>query len=54
MRNVPLTTRTVNHLKKYLDEFHDESVDEYLFYSNLDNKPHQLSTDSIASILKKQ
>ena len=38
--------------KKYLDEFHDESVDEYLFYSNLDNKPHQLSTDSIALILK--
>ena len=53
LRNVPLTTKTVNHLKKYLDEFHDESVDEYLFYSNLDNKPHQLSTDSIASILKK-
>ncbi len=38
--------------KKYLDEFHDESIDEYLFYSNLDNKPHQLSTDSIALILK--
>ncbi len=52
LRNVPLTTKTVCHLKKYLDEFHDKSIDEYLFYSNLDNKPHQLSTDSIALILK--
>ena len=51
-RNVPLTRKTVLHLKNYLTEFHEESKDEYLFYSFLDNKPHQLSTDSIALILK--
>lgn len=54
LRNVPLTDKTVAHLKKYLEKFHrDTSRDEYLFYSTLDNKPHQLSTDSISLILKK-
>ena len=54
LRNVPLTDKTVAHLKKYLEKFHrDTSRDEYLFYSMLDNKPHQLSTDSISLILKK-
>ncbi|NDO41426.1 hypothetical protein CWE04_02780 [Thomasclavelia cocleata] len=50
MRNIPLTVKTVAHLKNYLHEFHEKSKDEYLFYSFLDNKPHQLSTDSIALI----
>ena len=52
LRNVPLTTKTVTHLKRYLGEFHKPSIDEYLFYSNIDNIPHQLSTDSISLILK--
>lgn len=52
IRNVPLTNKTVLHLKNHLSEFHKESKDEYLFYSFLDNKPHQLSTDSISLILK--
>lgn len=52
MRNVPITIKTVAHLRNYLNEFHEKSQDEYLFYSFLDNKPHQLSTDSIALILK--
>ena len=54
LRNVPLTDKTVAHLKKYIEKFHKETFkDEYLFYSMLDNKPHQLSTDSISLILKK-
>lgn len=54
LRNVPLTDKTVAHLKKYIEKFHPNSnSDEYLFYSKLDNKPHQLSTDSISLILKK-
>ena len=54
LRNVPLTNKTVAHLKKYIEKFHPNSNnDEYLFYSKLDNKPHQLSTDSISLILKK-
>lgn len=52
-RNIPLTVKTVAHLRNYLHEFHEKSKDEYLFYSFLDNRPHQLSTDSIALILKK-
>ena len=54
LRNVPLTSNTVAHLKKYIEKFHlNSNSDEYLFYSKLDNKPHQLSTDSISLILKK-
>lgn len=54
LRNVPLTSKTVAHLKKYVEKFHKSSNDnEFLFYSTLDNKPHQLSTDSISLILKK-
>lgn len=52
MRNIPLTNKTVSHLNNYLKEFQEPGKDEYLFYSILDNKPHQLSTDSIALILK--
>ena len=37
LRNVPLTDKTVAHLKKYIEKFHkDTSSDEYLFYSMLD------------------
>lgn len=52
MRNIPLTGKTVSHLNNYLKEFQEPGKDEHLFYSILDNKPHQLSTDSIALILK--
>ena len=52
-RNVPLLQKTVEHLKKYLSEFHSDGEEKPLFYSNLDNKPHRISTDSISLILKK-
>jgi len=51
-RNVPLMKKTVEHLKKYLAEFHPEMVEAPLFYSRFDGMPHQLSTDSISLILK--
>ena len=52
-RNVPIMDKTVAHLRKYLEEFHPDLAEAPLFYSNLDGKPHQLSTDSISLILKK-
>jgi site-specific recombinase XerD len=51
-RNVPLMVRTVQHLRNYLNEFHPEGTENPLFYSNLDGKPHKLSTDSISLVLK--
>jgi site-specific recombinase XerD len=51
-RNVPVMNKTVAHLKKYLEEFHPDLTEAPLFYSRLDGKPHQLSTDSISLILK--
>lgn len=51
-RNVPLMGRTIQHLKKYLEEFHSEGYENPLFYSILDGKPHKLSADSISLVLK--
>ena len=51
-RNVPVMDKTVAHLRKYLEEFHPGLTEAPLFYSRLDGKPHQLSTDSISLILK--
>ncbi len=52
-RNVPLMAKTVKHLNVYMQEFHHGQTETPLFYSNLDGKPHRLSTDSISLILKK-
>lgn len=52
-RNVPLLARTVEHLCKYLKEFHPNGTENPLFYSIFDEKPHRISTDSISLILKK-
>ena len=51
-RNVPLMNKTVEHLKKYLSEFHPDMAEAPLFYSRFDGVPHHLSTDSISLILK--
>jgi integrase/recombinase XerD len=53
-RNVPLMEKTVAHLNRYLQEFHPHSNlngEEPLFYSNRDEKPHALSTDSLNLLL---
>ena len=52
-RNVPIMDKTVAHLRRYLEEFHPDLTEAPLFYSRLNGKPHQLSTDSISLILKK-
>ena len=51
-RNVPLMNKTVEHLKRYLGEFHPDMAEAPLFYSRFDGVPHHLSTDSISLILK--
>jgi len=51
-RNVPLMEKTVAHLREYVKEFHPQKVENPLFYSRRDSKPHPLSTDSIELILK--
>jgi site-specific recombinase XerD len=52
-RNVPLMSKTIAHLKVYLNEFHRDSDCFPLFFGNRDGKPHALSTDSVSLILKK-
>jgi len=52
IRNVPVMNKTVAHLRKYLEEFHPDLTETPLFYSHLDGRPYQLSTDSISLILK--
>lgn len=51
-RNVPLLKKTVKHLGVYLKEFHPYKEEKPLFYSFLDGKPHELSTDSVSLVLK--
>jgi len=53
-RNVPLMDRTVEHLRRYLREFHPErNRDSPLFFSVNGKARHKLSTDSIDLMLKK-
>lgn len=51
-RNVPLMNKTVQNLEVYLKEFHPSKIEEPLFYSLMDGRPHRLSTDSISLVLK--
>lgn len=51
-RNVPLMEKTMLHLAEYLKEFHDERSDAPLFYCRHDGIKHNLSNDSIETILK--
>jgi site-specific recombinase XerD len=53
-RNVPLMDKTVEHIIKYLQEFHPHPSkigDNPLFFSVRDGYPHALSTDSINLVL---
>jgi site-specific recombinase XerD len=55
-RSVPLMTRTVEHLRAYLSEFHKESglsADTHLFYLISHGHKHQLSNDCVAKFIRK-
>ena len=55
-RIVPLTGKTIDHLRVYLDEFHPNPsrilTSTPLFYSLRQGQPSELSTDTVAAVLK--
>lgn len=53
-RNVPLMSKTINHLKAYLKEFHPViKMDIPLFYATTHGIRHPLSDDTMQNLLKK-
>ena len=54
-RSVPLMEKTVAHLNVYLGRFHslsDGPTRDPLFYSTRSDRPHKLSTDAVAVMLR--
>ncbi|KNY30608.1 tyrosine-type recombinase/integrase [Pseudobacteroides cellulosolvens] len=53
-RNVPLMSKTIEHLKTYLKEFHPMiKMDTPLFYATTHGVQHYLSDDTMQDLLKK-
>ncbi len=54
-RNIPLMERTIQHLKRYINEFHgvDKKSEKPLFYSRIHGEIHELSSDTFERMIKK-
>lgn len=53
-RNVPLMNKTLEHLKRYLKEFHENMDRESpLFYAVTHGEKHRLSSDTVERMIKK-
>lgn len=53
-RNVPLMSKTIEHLAAYLKEFHTiQKMDMPLFYATTHGRKHPLSDDTMQNLLKK-
>ena len=56
VRMVPLMSKTVEHLKKYVSIFHDtneNSRDNYLFYTTIKGRKEKMSQENVAKFLNK-
>lgn len=52
-RNIPLMEKTVKHLKRYLGEFHSDTIpDTPLFYSRAHGAIQSLSPDTLENLIK--
>lgn len=52
-RNVPLMQKTCKHLKRYMEEFHEDSnADIPLFYAVTHGKRHHLSSDTMEKLIR--
>lgn len=56
IRQIPLMDKTVSHMKAYLKEFHPKekrSPENYLFYTVIRGQAGQMSSENVASFLKR-
>lgn len=55
-RSVPITTKTAEHIKRYIQKFHSRQTsrkDDYLFYTTLHRERRQMSCDNVERFMKK-
>jgi len=53
-RNIPLMAKTQQHLKRYLNEFHElHDKDSFLFYAKSHGESHRLSSDTMETMIKR-